>query len=131
MSEPSTTQLEAAAALLGPDIAAHVGNALAGYRRALEFEHLKVPPLLVRFARLVNVAARNGQLAALRALSTDDEPMPSATLTYRQAAAVAGVSERTIRRRVASGDLPARRTGRRVGIAAPDLFAHLEEAPWL
>lgn len=118
---------EAALALLGPDLARCVATALAGYRDALLSAQLPVPPEMVRLLRLAKVAARSGQRTTPLEGNPDDDLVIAYALSYRQAATVAGVSERTIRRRVRAGALPAHRLGRRVVITAPDLFHHLEE----
>lgn len=123
-----TDRLDAALALLGPDLARHVANALAGYRRAYLHDGQAPPPDVTRLIHAAKkVAARSGQLATSGGGTADDDLVIAFALSYRQAATVAGVSERTIRRRVRAGALPAHRLGRRVLIAAPDLFQHLEE----
>lgn len=119
-------------ASLDPDLARFVHVAVTSYRRACVNHASNLLPSLEALdlleAALLRVA-RSGQLRAL-ALSTRDPRRMTAAgfLNYREAASVVGLSERTVRRRVATGDLPAYRSGRRVLIDPADLIEHIQGA---
>ena len=67
---------------------------------------------------------------ATRNRLSDTRPPAVAWLSLRQAAAMYGISTDTIRRRVASGDLPAFRCGRRIiRVRAEDLSRLFREIP--
>lgn len=53
----------------------------------------------------------------------------SIALTFAEAGAAVGVSDRTIRRAVEAGDLPVRYIGRRPVVLVDDLKAWVENAP--
>jgi len=67
---------------------------------------------------------------ATRSRSTAREQVEPQWLSLQQAAVLYGVSTDTIRRRVASGDLPAFRCGRRIiRVRAQDLSRLFHEIP--
>jgi excisionase family DNA binding protein len=84
---------------------------LADYRRTHRGENSRVDRILIE---LTEAAIRWRELAdqgRTRAPNTDTVP-ESQRLTTKQAATMMGVSDRTIRRAIADGHLPAERVGR-------------------
>jgi excisionase family DNA binding protein len=106
--------------------AGHLALALARHRSGLEAEGREVPAVLVDLLLASLSAARSGQTVLLRPGGAHDPNV--SLLDYSTAAEVASVSERTIRRRVATGELRARRIGRRVLIHPDDLASWLDAA---
>ena len=99
-------------------------EALAGYRRAILAAGRPLPgglePLLCRLI----LCARRRQTLVLREPVAEGGPV--ALLDLDQAASLSRLSRRTLQRRIAAGDLRARRSGRRVLVHPDDLAAHLD-----
>ena len=93
-------------------LAGHVLNALRRYEPVLDVYEVDVPGF-GDLASLVAQVARSGQLRPLDGSRCDGRPSYGYLLPARDAAALLGVSERTLRRRVTSGSVPAVRVGRR------------------
>jgi excisionase family DNA binding protein len=112
-----------AALTLDPVLAGHLACALTGYRKALRSTGRPVPPgvddLLAASLRVV----RSGQR-----LAPDHRARHAGEvyLTTAEAATLVRVSPRTLRRRIAGGDLAVRRVGRRVLVERADLLAFVE-----
>lgn len=113
-----------------PGLAAVIATAMRGYGRALDQEGRAVPAGFQETqAALEVLAARSGQLLvrggavldAGRAVSSSTCPGQRLALSMADAAALTGLGERTIRRYIADGKLPAQRLGGRVLIDPNDL----------
>ena len=108
---------------LGPTAAGQVAAALHQHQHALAHIGMEENPEVARLRRLAILVARSGQrdrpgrMRAHAGLVLDDDP----TVTLPVAAALTGLSSRTIRRRVADGTLPVARVGRRVLVRRADL----------
>jgi excisionase family DNA binding protein len=112
-----------AALTLDRDLAAHLAVALTGYRRALVSTGRSVPPGVDDLLAAALRTVRSGQtLAGGRRGRHDGEVF----LTMPEAADLLRVSPRTLRRRVAGGDLAVRRVGRRVLVERADLLDFVE-----
>lgn len=94
-----------------------------------------LPPELRRLIDQAAVMARSGQVSArsgqpraeMPAACKTDAMDPDQHIDMKQAAELAGVSERTLRRRIAEGELPsAKLHGRRV-VKVQDLQAWIEQ----
>jgi excisionase family DNA binding protein len=77
-------------------------------------------------AELLDVAERDAELRArLRALVADDEPRATADgprfLSVADVVERSGLSEKTVRRAISAGELPASRVGRRLLVPVDDV----------
>jgi excisionase family DNA binding protein len=112
-----------AALTLDPILAGHLAVALTGYRRALRSTGRTVPPgvddLLAASLRVV----KSGQRLAP---GHRGRHAGGVFLTMAEAADLLRVSPRTLRRRIADGDLAVRRVGRRVLVERADLLNFVE-----
>lgn len=83
--------------------------------------HIRYPILALLIAALI-AEAKAGMSATGQDRAAGDQPARSSTagLTTSDAAAALGVTDRTIRRAAASGQLPATRVGRRSWLISPD-----------
>lgn len=128
-----------AASLTGydADLAAFVSTAMRGYARALRGVGQEPPDGYDELrAALEVLAAGSGQPLARLGRSQEDPGVGGTSsgigrlaLSYAEAAQLAGLGERTLRRHVASGRLPAFRIGRRVLIDPTDLHDFIRGAP--
>lgn len=109
----------------------HVAVALANHEGWALRNGTTLPAGFLELARSVAFAARRGQ-----ARPTLDTPLPAVSaapmtplaVTYQQAGAALNVSERTVRRLVASGDLPTVQVGAGlVRVLATDLQVYLDK----
>lgn len=98
---------------------------LDGYRRAHRGDNPRVDAVLVEMTtaaiRWRELMTNSGQD---RAPSTDTAGSSSPLLTTTQAAQRAGVSDRTIRRAITAGHLPATRVGRAYLVSRADIDAY-------
>lgn len=112
-------------------VAAHLAVAITTYTDRARRSYRAVPPELHLFAQALTTQAMAGQAGP-----TLDHPAPGAhaekvdqrLLSIGQVAAALNMSARTVRRRIASGDLPAVHCGQLVRIQVADLddyLAHL------
>ena len=106
------------------DLAAHLALAIGAYRRELSRRGAAEPEGLAYVEAFLLAAVIRGQIrtdadteVALVVSPGNDDPM----LTVTQAADRLGVNERTIRRWVAAGQLPAEGHGRTIRVHATDL----------
>jgi excisionase family DNA binding protein len=112
-----------AALTLDPAVAGHLACALTGYRKALVSTGRAVPEgvedLLAASLRVV----RSGQR-----LAPDHRARHGGEvfLTIAETAALLRISSRTVRRRIAGGDLVVHRAGRRVLVSPAALLAFVE-----
>ncbi len=96
---------------LHPLLARHVAYALRSHRLFLRSEHLPLPGGFVELERSVKNMASGGQDRPNE--RAEDEPVDTAPmrtpllLKHDEAGHLLGVSERTVRRLVAEGQLPA------------------------
>jgi hypothetical protein len=111
-----------------PVLARHVRGALAFYRAQLEQGGFAEPAgldALIEFTSLV--VDRSGQLHPLRAATSEDgsREFHGHLLAVEDAAAVASVSTKTLRRRITDGSVRDVRVGRRQFIEAGELLRFL------
>jgi excisionase family DNA binding protein len=110
-------------------VVAHLGAALAAHCRALRRDGLPVPPEIAALRDAFS--AYSGQ--ARPPLAPDDDDADAVVmplmLSTSKAAAVCGLSERTVRRLIASGRLPAVAVGSSRRIRAADLDRFVAELP--
>jgi excisionase family DNA binding protein len=111
---------------LSPGVAFHLARAIRTYRDDARRRYEDVPPELEKIERALSDAATSGHQRPTLA----DDPRPPEPrlvphqLTYREAAQRYRTSSRTLRRRVAQGDIPAVRDGGRVFLRVADLDAY-------
>ena len=99
---------------LDGEMAAHLVNAIARYRRDLRRWDAPAPPGLGDVESLMLKSARRRQESTCRPVPSalvDDEPMTPLLLTREQTAGLLNMHERTIDRLRARGELPALRIG--------------------
>jgi excisionase family DNA binding protein len=112
-----------AALTLDPAVAGHLACALTGYRKALVSTGQAVPEGVEDLLAGALKVVRSGQRLAPDHRAHHDG---SVFLTMAEAATLVRVSPRTLRRRIADGDLAVRRVGRRVLVERADLLAFVE-----
>ena len=110
----------------------HLAVALLSHVHVVERSGGSVPPGFRDLAAALHFAARHGQgrptlddLASLHDSESERIPSTARALSYQKAARALDVSQRTIRRLVADGDLPAVRIAGAVRIRLVDLEEHL------
>lgn len=114
---------------LDPMLAAHVAASLTRYAQWLRDLDRAEPEGYRDLLDATVRVARSGQLRRSAGALGDDARMRTGGLiTIGEAALLAGCSARTLRRRVAAGDLPVRRLGRLVRVDPLDLLGYLEAA---
>lgn len=117
--------------LLDGSTAAHLAAAITAHRSALIANGVRPPVSLLDLGHFVTGVASGGQRSALAAPGAHAAPMhPTTTqllLDYDESGRLLDVSGRTVRRLVASGDLPAVRVGRQVRIRPEDLAAYVAQ----
>lgn len=113
-----------AVAGLDRDLATHLSVAARGYARALIAAGRSVPSSLLEVADdLDEFVATSGQLAKRSTCTRED----GVVLTISEAAAIARISPRSVRRRLADGSLAHWRAGRQVRIKLDDLVTWMEQ----
>ena len=113
--------------MTGPPLAAHLARALAEHLRWCRANAITPPPALVALA---DEMVSGGQARSpLDPLDSTPDAGPMLPLDYAETAARLRVSERTVRRLVSAGALPAVDVAgcRRVRVA--DLLAYVETLP--
>lgn len=116
---------------LSPTVAAHLTSAIHEYCERARLSYNSVPAELREIERSLADRAMWGQEGP----SFDDlwraheaERVMPALLTYRQASVLLGVSERTVKRRVAAGTLTPVRDGGISRLRVTDLEAFIERS---
>jgi len=113
---------------LDQQAAAHVAAALSSHFHWARDNGYRPPPELLDLADRCLKGARGGQAGtAVDAIAdrADAAPVTALLLSYRQAAAVLGVSVRTITRLVAAGELPSVHVGGIVRIRREDVESYV------
>lgn len=113
---------------LGRHVRDHLVRALALYGRQCRADGVQMPAELRDLLDSLH-AARDGQERPMRApadLVADTADMPPLMLTYEGAAKALRVSDRTVRRLVANGQLAAVSVGGARRIRPSDLLAYAE-----
>lgn len=111
---------------LDRDLAAVLSVAARGYARAATAVGRSVPPSLLAVAKdLDEFVAISGQLPHGSSCQREDGCTPM-VLTISEAAAMARISPRSVRRRLADGSLRHWRAGRQVRINLDDLVTWME-----
>jgi excisionase family DNA binding protein len=112
-----------AALTLDPILAGHLAVALTGYSRALRSSGRTVPKGVDDLlAGALGVVTSGQRLAPDHRGRHDGDVF----LTMPEAAALLRLSPRTLRRRIAAGDLAVHRVGRRPLVERADLLAFVE-----
>lgn len=113
--------------LLGDDLRRHLAAAVAEHVRRLRRDGLAVPAELTRLTAAISASGGPERPTLDDASSrVDSAGMQPLTVDYRDAAEVLGVSERSVRRAVRAGDLPAVRVAGSVRIRTADLTGYVE-----
>ncbi len=112
---------------LDAELAAHVATALLRYKRWLHDINRPQPDGFAELLKSSIRVAKSGQSHPVDA-ATRQRVRMARLLSPADAAAVLGISERTLRRRVADGTLPARHVGRLVRFDPHDILALGESA---
>lgn len=108
--------------------ARHLARALSAHRARVERDGGAVPDsvqMLERLARFRVSAGQDGSLFDGAADTADDRGVTPRLLTRRAAADALACSESTVKRLVASGELPAVRVGGAARIRLDDLDAYV------
>lgn len=120
--------LEALAGRYASTLAAHLATAITVHRRSLVDQEYPMPPGLdVLLGQLRTYAARSGQPSTPLPARDDSRDMDPALLDYPAVSRRLGVSERTVRRLVAAGALPAVRVGNAVRLHPDDLTTWIDD----
>jgi excisionase family DNA binding protein len=101
----------------GRELAGYLALALRYYEPRARRDGIPVPAALLELRDLLVVVAKSGQEVtnvAPRAVSTEDDAVQRVGYSIEETAQATGLSVRTVRRRIAAGDLAVRRVGRRV-----------------
>ncbi|MGI8578636.1 MAG: helix-turn-helix domain-containing protein [Nocardioidaceae bacterium] len=111
------------------EMAGHLAVACRLYRERARRDGIGVPAGLAGVERMLAARASRGQrgtpLAELWSVVQHRDMEPE-LVAYRDAARLLGCSERTIKRRVAAGDLPVVRVGAMPRIRVSDLHHYIE-----
>ena len=120
--------------LLDGSTAAHLLAAIAAHRSRLAANGVRPPDHLLDLGHFVTGAASDGQRSALATSGAHAAPMHPTTdpllLDYDKAGRQLDVSGRTVRRLVASGDLPAVHVGRQVRITRKTGYRVARRGRW-
>lgn len=114
---------------ISAEVAGHLAVAVRLYRQRAGHDGLRIPPELRDVEREMAARAMRGQQGTPLAdlwESRNAEPAFGKLLTYQQAAARLNCSERTIKRRVATGELVPVRSGRVTRLLVTDVDDYID-----